>query len=65
MKDCLPSETPVWQYVEMILQEVVQRYGYQEIRFPILDHTELFRRSIGEVTDIVEKEMYTLSLIHI
>ncbi len=59
MNDILPSETKVWQTVEDILRQVVQSYGFQEIRFPILEKTELFKRSIGEATDIVEKEMYT------
>lgn len=59
MNDVLPSESPYWQYLESVLTEVVQSYGYQEIRFPLLENTELFKRSIGEVTDIVEKEMYT------
>lgn len=59
MKDILPAESPYWQYVEAILAEVVQSYGFQEIRFPLLENTDLFKRSIGEVTDIVEKEMYT------
>jgi histidyl-tRNA synthetase len=59
MNDLLPSESPYWQYVEGTLADLLQRYSYQEIRFPILESTELFKRSIGEVTDIVEKEMYT------
>lgn len=59
MNDILPTETSVWQFVENILRQVLQSYGYQEIRFPILEKTELFKRSIGEATDIVEKEMYT------
>lgn len=59
MNDILPHETVFWQYVENILRTVLQSYGYQEIRFPILEKTELFKRSIGEATDIVEKEMYT------
>ena len=59
MNDILPTETPVWQYVEARVRDVLARYGYSEIRFPIVEHTELFKRSIGEVTDIVEKEMYT------
>ncbi len=59
MNDILPSETPVWQYLEGRVRDVLSRYGYSEIRFPIVEHTELFKRSIGEVTDIVEKEMYT------
>src|SRR3990167_8354993 len=59
MNDILPSETILWQSVETTLRQVLQSYGYQEIRFPIVEKTELFKRSIGEVTDIVEKEMYT------
>ena len=59
MNDILPSETPVWQYLESTVQRVVQSYAYQEIRFPVLEQTQLFKRSIGEVTDIVEKEMYS------
>lgn len=59
MNDILPSETPYWQALETTFREVLAGYGYQEIRFPIVEKTELFKRSIGEVTDIVEKEMYT------
>ncbi|CAH9049632.1 Histidine--tRNA ligase [Pseudoalteromonas sp. CIP111854] len=59
MNDCLPGTTQVWQKVEDILRKTVASYGYQEIRFPIVESTDLFKRSIGEVTDIVEKEMYT------
>lgn len=59
MNDLLPAESPLWQYLESTVSSVLGRYGYQEIRFPILEQTELFKRSIGEVTDIVEKEMYT------
>ena len=59
MNDLLPADSPVWQYVEAVATDILARYGYQEIRFPIVEATELFRRSIGEVTDIVEKEMYT------
>lgn len=59
MNDILPEQTPNWQYVEQCFQRVVHRYGYREIRFPILEQTQLFKRSIGEVTDIVEKEMYS------
>lgn len=61
MNDCLPQDTPVWQYVEQVLRNTVASYGYSEIRFPIVEMTELFKRSIGEVTDIVEKEMYTFA----
>ena len=59
MHDVLPDQTPLWQYTEQILREVLGCYGYSEIRLPIVEKTELFKRSIGEVTDIVEKEMYT------
>ena len=61
MNDILPDVTPYWQAVETALKEVLSGYGYQEIRFPIVEKTELFCRSIGEVTDIVEKEMYTFN----
>jgi len=57
----LPEQTPIWQYVEKVAERVVQSYGYREIRFPILEQTQLFKRSIGEVTDIVEKEMYSFA----
>jgi histidyl-tRNA synthetase len=59
MNDILPGETPVWQYLEDSVQRVLQRYSYRELRFPVLEQTQLFKRSIGEVTDIVEKEMYS------
>jgi histidyl-tRNA synthetase len=59
MHDILPLHTPAWQHLEASLRNVLSAYGYQEIRLPIVEHTELFKRSIGEVTDIVEKEMYT------
>lgn len=59
MNDLLPETTPYWQVIETTLKNVLAGYGYQEIRFPIVEKTELFKRSIGEVTDIVEKEMYS------
>ncbi len=59
MSDLLPEQSAIWQYLEEKILAVLQSYGYREIRFPILENTELFKRSIGEVTDIVEKEMYT------
>ncbi len=59
MHDILPEQTPLWQKVEEIIRTVLDSYGYREIRLPIVEKTELFKRSIGEVTDIVEKEMYT------
>ncbi|MGJ0490136.1 histidine--tRNA ligase [Methylobacter sp.] len=59
MHDVLPEQAPLWQYAEHIIRDVLGAYGYSEIRLPIVEKTELFKRSIGEVTDIVEKEMYT------
>jgi histidyl-tRNA synthetase len=59
MNDVLPSETPIWQHLEECFARVVKSFGYSEIRFPVLEQTQLFKRSIGEVTDIVEKEMYS------
>ena len=59
MNDILPKNSLSWQYLESTFRRVVKRFGYQEIRFPVLEHTQLFKRSIGEVTDIVEKEMYS------
>lgn len=59
MNDILPLQTPLWQYLEQNTRAVLSSYGYSEIRTPIVEQTELFCRSIGEVTDIVEKEMYT------
>ena len=59
MNDILPDVSGTWRYLETVVRDIVQSYGYAEIRLPLLEQTELFRRSIGEVTDIVEKEMYT------
>lgn len=59
MNDILPDASGTWRYLETVVRDIVQSYGYEEIRLPLLEHTELFRRSIGEVTDIVAKEMYT------
>ena len=61
MVDILPEDTPLWQSMEAAALEVLTSYGYQEIRLPIIESTDLFARSIGEVTDIVEKEMYTFA----
>ena len=61
MNDILPQAAAAWQYLEGVVRDIVQSYGYDEIRLPLLEHTELFRRSIGEETDIVEKEMYTFA----
>jgi histidyl-tRNA synthetase len=59
MHDILPGDLNVWSHLETVVREVVESYGYREIRLPLLEHTELFKRSIGTATDIVEKEMYT------
>ena len=59
MHDVLPEDSPHWQYLEARVRDVLARYGYAEVRMPVVEFTELFKRSIGEVTDIVEKEMYT------
>ena len=59
MNDCLPDQADTWQGFEAIVRDWLRRYGYREIRTPILEQTGLFKRAIGEVTDIVEKEMYT------
>ncbi|MGD2139668.1 MAG: histidine--tRNA ligase [Burkholderiales bacterium] len=59
MNDALPSETPLWEFFEQTVRDWVGAYGYRNIRMPILEKTDLFVRSIGEITDIVEKEMYT------
>lgn len=61
MNDILPDQTATWQYLEDEVRRVLNSYGYDQIRMPIVEQTELFRRSIGEVTDIVEKEMYTFA----
>lgn len=57
--DILPGEVEIWQVVEAKARQIFNAYNFSEIRIPILEKTELFRRSIGEATDIVEKEMYT------
>ncbi|MBA0182438.1 histidine--tRNA ligase [Pectobacterium versatile] len=59
MNDYLPAETALWQRIENSLKQVLSGYGYNEIRLPIVEQTPLFKRAIGEVTDVVEKEMYT------
>ena len=59
MNDILPAQTPVWRYLEGTFAELLDSYGYSEIRLPILEFTDLFARGIGEGTDVVDKEMYT------
>jgi len=61
MKDVLGTEIGAWQYVERTMAEVLTAYGYGEIRVPVVEHTDLFKRAIGEYTDVVEKEMYTFT----
>jgi histidyl-tRNA synthetase len=61
MNDILPAQTPLWQFFEAQVKSVFDQYGYQEIRMPIAEKTDLFCRSIGEATDVVEKEMYTFA----
>ncbi len=64
MNDLLPAQATLWQRVESVLSDVIMAYGFQEIRLPLLESTALFARAIGEVTDIVEKEMYTFADRH-
>lgn len=59
MNDVLPEHIAAWQHLEKCAREVASTYGYEEIRVPLVEHTELFKRAIGEYTDVVEKEMYT------
>ena len=59
MNDVLPQQTPYWHRLESVLRRLMYSYGYSEIRMPIVEKTHLFKRAVGEVTDIVEKEMYT------
>ena len=59
MNDILPEQTPAWRYLENTLVNLLDGYGYKEIRLPIVEYTELFARGIGEGTDVVDKEMYT------
>lgn len=61
MNDVLPETTALWRSIEQVFMSVLSSYGYQEIRFPLVESTQLFKRTIGEVTDIVEKEMYTFN----
>ena len=61
MRDILPGEVERWQAVEASVHDLAARYGFREIRTPIVEHTEVFQRTIGEATDLVEKEMYTFT----
>ena len=59
MNDCSPTESPLWQWIEGHVRQILSSYGYSEVRMPIVESTPLFARAIGEVTDVVSKEMYT------
>ena len=59
MNDCSPAESPLWQWIEGLVRQILSSYGYSEVRMPIVESTPLFARAIGEVTDVVSKEMYT------
>jgi histidyl-tRNA synthetase len=61
MNDVLPADISAWQHLEACAREVASSYGYEEIRVPLIEHTDLFKRAIGEFTDVVEKEMYTFT----
>ena len=57
--DILPDDMYKWHYVESVIRDICRDYGYQEIRTPVFEHTELFERGVGDTTDVVQKEMYT------
>ena len=61
MNDLLPADAPLWEHFDNAVRSMLRAYGYQQIRTPIVEQTQLFVRGIGEVTDIVEKEMYTFT----
>ena len=61
MNDLLPSDAPLWEHFDNAVRSMLRAYGYQQIRTPIVEQTQLFVRGIGEVTDIVEKEMYSFT----
>ena len=58
-KDVTPRESYKWQYIEKIARETCDNFGFSEIRTPVIEHTELFLRSVGDTTDVVQKEMFT------
>ena len=60
-RDVTPAESYRWQYVEELIRRTTARYGFKEIRTPVIEHTELFLRSVGDTTDVVQKEMYTFN----
>ena len=59
LQDILPPDISVWQHIEAGARDIFKNYGFQEIRLPVMESTDVFIRSIGETSDIVEKEMYT------
>ena len=61
MNDLLPAEASRWQFLERVTRELLHAYGYDEMRVPVVEHTDLFKRAIGEYTDVVEKEMYSFT----
>ena len=61
MNDVLPAESVLWQHLEGTMREILVAYGYEEIRVPVVEHTDLFKRAIGDYTDVVEKEMYSFT----
>ena len=61
MNDVLPDESYKWHHLETLFVQCLNQYGYKEIRMPVVESTQLYKRTIGEVTDIVEKEMYTFT----
>ena len=58
-EDILPSDSPLWRKIEQTAHEVCKKYGFKEIRTPVFEDTALFRRGVGDTTDVVQKEMYT------
>ena len=58
-RDLLPEDTYKWQELEANLKEVLESFGFEEIRVPVFEHTEVYQRGVGETTDVVQKEMYT------
>ena len=60
-EDLLPQESFKWQYLEKNFKEICDNFGYKEIRVPTFEHTELFERGVGDTTDVVEKQMYTIN----
>ena len=60
-RDVTPAESYRWQYVEELIRRTTARYGFREVRTPVIEHTELFLRSVGDTTDVVQKEMYTFN----